>query len=135
MESGESRLSHRLGTVPPSSPKLIAIQERAGTRLAKKSFLVRFHTRNGAAECKLGKGVYWPMVEANRSQAQRHKGNLELPRPGMNSESRHTDLVLIDLQNDFLNSGGIAWGLVAECLAENHTIENLETLFRAAWQH
>ena len=43
-----------------------------------------------------------------------------------------TALILGDLQNDFLSPGGIAWDLIAESLAENRTIENLESLLRAA---
>jgi nicotinamidase-related amidase len=50
----------------------------------------------------------------------------------MTIDARRTALVLTDLQNDFLSPGGIAWGLVAESLAENNTIENIESLLRAA---
>jgi nicotinamidase-related amidase len=57
---------------------------------------------------------------------------MELPSPGMTIDPRRTALVLTDLQNDFLSPGGIAWGLVADSLAENNTIENIESLLRAA---
>ena len=57
---------------------------------------------------------------------------MELPSPGMTLDARRTALVLTDLQNDFLSPGGIAWGLVADSLAENNTVENLEALLRAA---
>jgi biuret amidohydrolase len=57
---------------------------------------------------------------------------MELPSPGMTVDARRTALVITDLQNDFLSPGGIAWGLIAESLAENHTIENIESLLRAA---
>ena len=60
---------------------------------------------------------------------------MELPSPGMTIDARRTALVLTDLQNDFLSPGGIAWGLVADSLAANHTIENLESLLRAARRH
>jgi nicotinamidase-related amidase len=53
----------------------------------------------------------------------------------MTIELRRTALVITDLQNDFLSPGGIAWDLVAESLAENNTIENIESLLRAARQH
>ena len=48
---------------------------------------------------------------------------MDLPSPGMTIDARRTALVITDLQNDFLSPGGIAWGLVAESLAENNTIE------------
>jgi nicotinamidase-related amidase len=60
---------------------------------------------------------------------------MELPSPGMTIDARRTALVITDLQNDFLSPGGIAWGLVADSLAENNTIENIESLFRAARRH
>jgi nicotinamidase-related amidase len=60
---------------------------------------------------------------------------MELPSPGMTIEPRRTALVITDLQNDFLSPGGIAWGLVADSLAANNTIENIESLLRAARRH
>jgi nicotinamidase-related amidase len=47
-------------------------------------------------------------------------------------ERARTALVLTDLQNDFLSPGGVAWGLVKDSLASNNTIENIESLLRAA---
>src|SRR5262249_48958625 len=41
IESGEKRLSHRLGTVRPPSVGLIAVHEGGGTRTWKKGFPVR----------------------------------------------------------------------------------------------
>ena len=43
-----------------------------------------------------------------------------------------TALVVIDPQNDVLSEEGVSWGLVGESIKENHTVENLERLFRAA---
>lgn len=43
-----------------------------------------------------------------------------------------TALVVIDPQNDVLSEKGVSWGLVGESIKENHTVENLERLFRAA---
>jgi nicotinamidase-related amidase len=65
----------------------------------------------------------------------RKECDMELPSPGMTIDARRTALVITDLQNDFLSPGGIAWGLVAESLAENNTIENIESLLRAARRH
>jgi nicotinamidase-related amidase len=50
----------------------------------------------------------------------------------MTINPQRTALVLTDLQNDFLSPGGIGWGLVADSLAENNTIENIELLLQAA---
>jgi nicotinamidase-related amidase len=43
-----------------------------------------------------------------------------------------TALVITDPQNDFLSPKGATWGLVGESVTENHTVENLERLFKAA---
>jgi nicotinamidase-related amidase len=53
----------------------------------------------------------------------------------MDVDLPRTALVITDLQNDFLSPGGLAWGLVAESLAANHTVENLEALLHAARRH
>jgi nicotinamidase-related amidase len=53
----------------------------------------------------------------------------------MTIDAQRTALVLTDLQNDFLSPGGIGWGLIADSLAENNTIDNLESLLRAARRH
>src|SRR5262245_10174187 len=57
---------------------------------------------------------------------------MTLPIPGMVIEQRRTALVFTDLQNDFLNPGGAAWGLIKESLATNRTVQNIEALLRAA---
>ena len=57
---------------------------------------------------------------------------MTLPTPGMVIERPRTALVITDLQNDFLSPGGAAWSLVKDRLAANHTIENIESLLRAA---
>ena len=43
-----------------------------------------------------------------------------------------TALVITDPQNDFLSPDGATWGLVGKNVTENHTVENLERLFKAA---
>jgi len=43
-----------------------------------------------------------------------------------------TALVLTDPQNDFLSPDGVMWGVVGESVTENHTVENLEALLKAA---
>jgi nicotinamidase-related amidase len=46
-----------------------------------------------------------------------------------------TALVVIDPQNDVLSETGVSWPLVGDSVRENHTVENLDRLFRAAKQH
>ena len=43
-----------------------------------------------------------------------------------------TALVITDPQNDFLKPGGVFYDAVKQSLNDNNTIENIETLFRAA---
>ena len=43
-----------------------------------------------------------------------------------------TALLVTDPQNDFLSPKGVTWGLVGESVTENHTVENIERLFKAA---
>jgi nicotinamidase-related amidase len=53
----------------------------------------------------------------------------------MTIDARRTALVVTDLQNDFLSPGGIAWSLVADSLAANNTLENIESLLQEARRH
>jgi nicotinamidase-related amidase len=41
-------------------------------------------------------------------------------------------VVITDPQNDFLSPKGVAWGVVGQSVTENNTVENLESLFKAA---
>jgi len=54
-----------------------------------------------------------------------------LPDPGMVIDAR-TALVVTDPQNDFLSPQGVTWGVVGESVTENGTVQNIETLFKAA---
>jgi nicotinamidase-related amidase len=40
--------------------------------------------------------------------------------------------VITDPQNDFLSPKGATWGVVGESVTRNHTVENLEQLFKVA---
>ena len=53
----------------------------------------------------------------------------------MNINKYDTAVVFIDPQNEVLSEKGLAWPLVHESLAENHTIENMERIFKAAKTH
>ena len=56
----------------------------------------------------------------------------ELPDPGMAITQGNTALVITDPQNDFLSPKGVTWGVVGESVKENNTVENLESLLKAA---
>jgi nicotinamidase-related amidase len=57
----------------------------------------------------------------------------QLPNPGMTFEAGRTALVVTDPQVDFLDlEKGVTKDLVGESVRENHTIEHLEQLFKAA---
>ena len=53
----------------------------------------------------------------------------------MDINKNDTAVVFIDPQNEVLSETGLAWPLVRESLQENHTIENIERLFKAAKSH
>ncbi|TAN02155.1 MAG: cysteine hydrolase [Rhodanobacteraceae bacterium] len=50
----------------------------------------------------------------------------------MNINKSDTAVVITDPQNDFLSEEGAAWKLVGDSVKENHTVENIERLFKAA---
>lgn len=58
--------------------------------------------------------------------------NAALPDPGMEIVVGRTALLITDPQNDFLSPDGVAWGVVGKNVTENNTVENIETLLKAA---
>jgi nicotinamidase-related amidase len=50
----------------------------------------------------------------------------------MNIDKNDTAVVFIDPQNEVLSEKGLAWPFVRQSLQENHTIENMERIFKAA---
>lgn len=48
------------------------------------------------------------------------------------SNGRNAALVVTDPQNDFLSPNGVTWGLVGESVTKNDTVQNIESLFKAA---
>ena len=50
----------------------------------------------------------------------------------MSQSETPTALVLTDPQNDFLSPDGVTWGMVGESVTENNTVENIESLLKAA---
>ena len=55
-----------------------------------------------------------------------------LPDPGVTFTKGHTAIVITDPQNDFLSPKGVTWGMVGKSVTENHTVENIEKLFKVA---
>lgn len=60
------------------------------------------------------------------------RADAAIPRPGMTLVKGQVGLVVTDPQNDFLSAEGVAWGVVGQSVAENGTVENIESLFKAA---
>lgn len=58
--------------------------------------------------------------------------NADLPDPGVTFTKGNTAIVITDPQNDFLSPDGVTWGLVGKSVKENHTVENIERLFKIA---
>ena len=58
--------------------------------------------------------------------------NAALPDPGMEIVGGRTALVITDPQNDFLSPKGVAWGVGGKSVTENRTVENIDSLFKAA---
>jgi len=50
----------------------------------------------------------------------------------MKVDSKNTALVVTDPQNDFLSPEGVTWGMVGKNVTENNTVQNIESLFKAA---
>ena len=61
-----------------------------------------------------------------------HPAYAQLPNPGMDVVPGRTALLITDPQNDFLSPDGVTWGVVGESVEENNTIENIESLLKAA---
>ena len=53
----------------------------------------------------------------------------------MNINKNDTAIVVIDPQNDVLSKTGVSWDLVGANVKDNHTIENIERIFKAAKQN
>jgi nicotinamidase-related amidase len=53
----------------------------------------------------------------------------------MNIDKSDTAVVFIDPQNEVLSETGLAWPLLHESLAENHTIDNMDRIFNPAKTH
>ena len=50
----------------------------------------------------------------------------------MEINKKDTAVLITDAQNDFLSEQGVTWQLVGDSVKENKTVENIESLFKAA---
>ena len=55
-----------------------------------------------------------------------------LPDPGVTIVPGRTALLITDPQNDSLSPKGATWGVVSKSVADNNTVENIDSLFKAA---
>jgi nicotinamidase-related amidase len=70
------------------------------------------------------------------SRVEAASSGAALPAPSsMTIGNSDTAVVFIDPQNDVLSEKGISWPLLHESLKENNTIENMESIFKAAKAH
>ena len=58
--------------------------------------------------------------------------NAALPDPGLEIVKGRTALLITDPQNDFLSPEGVTWGVVGKSVTANNTVENIESLLKAA---
>jgi len=58
--------------------------------------------------------------------------NSVLPPSNMKLDLSRAALVVTDPQVDFLSPEGVTWGVVGASVTEHNTVENIETLFKAA---
>ena len=90
-----------------------------------------------AVAVTLSSGLVTPTVYGQVPQATvPYVGGLRpdapIPRPAMSLVKGQVAVVVTDPQNDFLTTGGVAWGAVGRSVTENKTVENIESLFKAA---
>ncbi len=58
-----------------------------------------------------------------------------LPPSDMKLDLSRAALVVTDPQVDFLHPEGVTWGVIGASVEEHNTVENIETLFKAAKAH
>ncbi len=90
-----------------------------------------------AAVATAAAGLLTLSLHAQKAKATVHyingpRADAGIPRPGMTPVRGQVAVVITDPQNDFLSTNGVAWGVVGQNVTENNTIENLESLFKAA---
>ena len=98
---------------------------------------MKHNLRHFAAVATAAAGLITPSLHAQDAKATVHyingpRADAAIPRPGMTPVRGQVAVVITDPQNDFLSTNGVAWGVVGQNVTENNTVENLQSLFKAA---
>jgi nicotinamidase-related amidase len=84
----------------------------------------------GALALGAGGLVSGPVQAAKSAYAE--PAEPALPPSNMKLDARRAALVITDPQNDFLSPKGVTWGVVGESVTEHGTVDNIDSLFKAA---
>lgn len=74
----------------------------------------------------------WAIALAAALTVASFSAQAQLPDPGLEIDPARTAILITDPQNDFLSPEGVTWGVVGESVTENNTVENIESLMKAA---
>lgn len=90
--------------------------------------------RGGFAATAAAASVAVGANAANAQEANPYADPAEpaLPPSNMKLDLSRAALVVTDPQVDFLHPEGVTWGVIGASVTEHNTVENIETLFKAA---
>ncbi|WP_299704649.1 cysteine hydrolase [uncultured Tateyamaria sp.] len=90
--------------------------------------------RGGVAATATAASVAVGAHSASAQQANPYADPAEpaLPPSNMKLDLSRAALVVTDPQVDFLHPEGVTWGVIGASVTEHNTVENIETLFKAA---
>ncbi|WP_299203779.1 cysteine hydrolase [uncultured Tateyamaria sp.] len=90
--------------------------------------------RGGVAATATAASVAVGAHSASAQQASPYADPAEpaLPPSNMKLDLSRAALVVTDPQVDFLHPEGVTWGVIGASVTEHNTVENIETLFKAA---
>lgn len=97
-------------------------------------FTRRSALRGGFAATAAAASVAVGANAANAQEANPYADPAEpaLPPSNMKLDLSRAALVVTDPQVDFLHPEGVTWGVIGASVTEHNTVENIETLFKAA---
>lgn len=97
-------------------------------------FTRRSALRGGFAATAAAASVAVGAKAANAQDANPYADPAEpaLPPSNMKLDLSRAALVVTDPQVDFLHPEGVTWGVIGASVTEHNTVENIETLFKAA---
>ena len=90
--------------------------------------------RGGVGATAAAASVALGAQAANAQEANPYADPAEpaLPPSNMKLDLSRAALVVTDPQVDFLHPEGVTWGVIGASVTEHNTVENIETLFKAA---